>query len=94
MVRGSGARAYDQGIAHTELHHPQTHSRSTDSCLASCAGWEAPPTRDTTHLTDSAYSGAESETRTPNLCPAVRALILRAVAAPHICACLLARVVY
>ena len=57
-------------------------------------GGKDPPTRDTTHLTDSAYSGAESETRTPNLCPAVRALILRAVAAPHICACLLAHVVY
>ena len=59
MVRGSGARAYDQGIAHTELHHPQSHPRC---CLASYAGWEeATPTRDTTTLTYSVYSGAESE---------------------------------
>ena len=72
---GSGARAYDQSIAHTELHHPQTHPRSNERCLASYAGWEGPPTRDTTHLTGSVYFGAESETWTPNPWPAVRTLI-------------------
>ena len=77
---GSGARAYDQGIAHTELHHPQTHPRSNERCLASYAGWEGPnPTRDTTTLTDSVYSGAESENTDTDLCFVVVHSFLRTI---------------
>ena len=76
MVRGSGARAYDQGIADTKLYHPQTHPRSNERCLASYAGWEGPnPTRDTTTLTDSVHSGAESENTAPESLSCCRALI-------------------
>ena len=77
MVRGSGARAFDQGIAPTELHHPQSHPRSNECCLASNAGWEGPtPTRDTTTLTDSVYSPElNQKTRTPESLFCCRALI-------------------
>ena len=81
MVCGSGARAYDQGIAHTELHRPQTHPRSNERCLASYAGWEGPPTRDTTHLTDSVYSGAESE----NTDTRIFVLLSRTHSRGHLC---------
>ncbi len=82
MVRGSGARAYDQGIAHTELHHPHSYPRSNECCWASYAGWEGPtPTRDTTTLTDSVYSGAESE----NTDTRIFVLLSRTHSRGHLC---------